>query len=153
MRPPPSLPSSLAADIRSKKSPIMNLRGDHGDDGDHETRLFGSCSELLFSPAALGDRNHGDRREGRRMEVTACNTITNFGAGGAGGRKEGEVGRGRNKYFIGVGNRTEGVAGSGEALVAWLTFWAPDSPGQIRKARIISFLPCPALPTSPRRLL
>ena len=27
------------------------------------------------------------------MEVTACNTITNFGAGGGGGgRKEGEVG-------------------------------------------------------------
>ena len=39
----------------------MNLQGDHDDDdGDHETRLFGSCSELLFSPAALGDRNHGD---------------------------------------------------------------------------------------------
>ena len=43
----------------------MNLQGNHDDDGDHETRLFGSCSELLFSPAAalsLGDRNHGDGR-------------------------------------------------------------------------------------------
>lgn len=61
---PPLSPFLPIADIRSKKSPIMNLQGDHDDDdGDHETRLFGSCSELLFSPAALGDRNHGDGRK------------------------------------------------------------------------------------------
>lgn len=42
-----------------------------------------------------------------------------------GGRKERWGGRGRNKYFIGVGNRTEeGVAGSG----ARGTDWPPGSP-------------------------
>ena len=84
------------------------------------------------------------------MEVTACNTITNLGAGGRNGR----AGEKQVFYLSGESNRRSGwVRTERHWLAAWLTFWAPDSPGQIRKARIISFLPCPALPTSLRRLL
>ena len=63
-----------------------------------------------------------------------------------GGRKERWGGRGRNKYFIGVGNRsrTEGVAGSGEALAGRLAhLLGARFPGSDKEGQNYKFPPVP----------
>lgn len=75
-----------------------------------------AAAAAFFALAAMGDRN----RVGG-VEVTACNTITNFG----GRREEKQV-----FYRSGESNRRSRL----KRDAGWmsLSFWAPDFPGQIR---------------------
>ena len=70
---PLSLPSSLAADIRSKKSPIMNLQGDHG------ATATTAIMRRDFSAAAA---SCFFRRPLRAIEITSTEGRTTDGSNG-----------------------------------------------------------------------